>query len=130
MSHIVKGKIVVSYTDPEVLMKALTGLGHICEQEKLYRVGVGYTSERYNLVLVDATDNQRRIGFNLEGGVFNQYQEEYGSYGMWTAEISRQIGDRYLAFHYEKQLKSENFNVTVVTQADGSLEVVAEEVVW
>ncbi|MDD1011936.1 MULTISPECIES: hypothetical protein [Pseudomonas] len=130
MSHIVKGKVSVSYTDLDVLVKALSGLGEVRENEKLYRVGVGYTDERYSLVLVDAQDHQRRIGFRLEGAVFNQYQEDYGSYGAWTAQTSNKIVDRYLAYHYEKQLKAENYNVTVMTQADGTLEVVAEEVVW
>ncbi len=78
MSHIVKGKVSVSYTDLDVLVKALSGLGEVRENEKLYRVGVGYTDERYSLVLVDAQDHQRRIGFRLEGAVFNQYQEDYG----------------------------------------------------
>ncbi|KRP78397.1 MULTISPECIES: hypothetical protein [Pseudomonas] len=130
MSHIVRAKVAVSYTDIDVLMKALSGLGNLYQNEQLYRIGVGLTSERYQLVLVDPSNSKHRLGFNLENGVFNQFVENYGSSGDWTKSVSTQIVDRYLAYHYAKQLEAENYNVSIVAQTDGSLEVVAEEVVW
>ena len=130
MSHIVRAKVAVSYTDIEVLMKALSGLGNLYQNEQLYRIGVGLTSERYQLVLVDPSNTQHRMGFNLENDVFNQFVENYGSSGAWTNSVSSQIVDRYLAYHYAKQLEAENYKVSIVAQTDGSLEVVAEEVVW
>ena len=130
MSHIVRAKVAVSYTDIDVLMKALSGLGNLYQNEQLYRIGVGLTSERYQLVLVDPSNTQHRMGFNLENDVFNQFVENYGSSGAWTNSVSSQIVDRYLAYHYAKQLEAENYKVSIVAQTDGSLEVVAEEVVW
>lgn len=130
MSHIVRAKVAVSYTDIDVLMKALSGLGNLYQNEQLYRIGVGLTSERYQLVLVDQANSQHRLGFNLENGVFNQFVENYGSSGAWTNSVSSQIVDRYFAYHYAKQLEAENYKVSIVAQTDGSLEVVAEEVVW
>ncbi|CSD47712.1 hypothetical protein [Escherichia coli] len=38
--------------------------------------------------------------------------------------------DRYIAFHYEQQLKEEGFSVTVKQHHDGTLELEAEEAVW
>lgn len=130
MSHIVKGKVQVAYKDQELLQRALSGLGAVVEKEKLYRVGVGYTMERYDLVLIDPQNKERRIGYKNEKGVWNQYQENYGSYGSWTKQVSDKIQDRYIAFHYEKNLKEEGFDVVVQEHNDGTLELVAEEACW
>ncbi|NRC34284.1 hypothetical protein HB746_35520 [Pseudomonas aeruginosa] len=127
MSHIVKGRVSVAYQDKEVLINALQVVGNVFVDERLYRVGVGFTSEKYSLVLVDKSDTHKRIGYNLESGVWNQFQEDWGSYGEWTKAAASKIQDAYIAFHYQKQLESDGFNVTVTQQADGSLNVFAEE---
>ncbi|RJX82290.1 hypothetical protein [Pseudomonas sp. LS-2] len=130
MSHIVRARVAVAYTDLELLKQALSGLGNVYQNEKLYRIGFGLTSERYELVLIDARNTENRLGFNLENGVYNMFVEDYGSSGVWTRDVSGKIADRYLAHHYAKQLKAENYNVSIVSQGDGTLEVIAEEVVW
>lgn len=130
MSHIVKGTVSVQYTDFDLLKSALAHLGIVAEREPLYRVGPGYTSERYDLVLIDPQDPQRRLGYNREGEVWVQYQEDYGQYGAWTRQISSKIQDRYIALHYQRNLKEEGFNCTITELHDGSLELVAEESVW
>lgn len=130
MSHIVKGKVSVAYRSKELLLKALEGVGVVVENEKLYRVGAGYTSERYPLVLIDKNNKEHRIGYKETNGVWEQYQENYGSHGTWTKNASSKIQDRYLAFHYEQQLREEGFNVTVKQHNDGTLELEAEEVSW
>jgi hypothetical protein len=130
MSHIVKGTVSVAYINKEHLINALAGLGQLYENEKLYRVGVGYTSERYDLVLISDDDPQLRIGYKVNNGVWEQYQEDYGSYGVWTKKISNKVQDRYIAYHYEAQLKEEGFNVTISEQNDGTLELLAEESAW
>lgn len=127
MSHIVKGKVKVSYKDKELLLMALEGVGVVVENRKLYRVGLGYTLEKYPIVLIDQNNNEHRIGYKEKDGVWEQYQEDYFR---WTRQISNKIQDRYIAFHYEHQLKEEGFNVTVKQHQDGSLELEAEEVVW
>lgn len=81
MSHIVKGRVSVAYQDKDVLIKALQVVGNVYVDERLYRVGVGFTSEKYSLVLVDKSDTHKRIGYNLESGVWSQFQEDWGSYG-------------------------------------------------
>lgn len=130
MSHIVKGKVKVAYTDKNLLMKALAGLGTIHENERLYRVGVGQTSERYQLVLIDAKHRDQRIGWNLENGVWQQYQENWGEYGQWTQRISSSVQDRYLAYHYEKELAEEGYQVSIKQHYDGTLELEAMEATW
>ena len=130
MSHIVKGKVSVKYKDPELLLKALEGLGRIEKNEKLYRVGLGYTTEKYPLVLIDERDKTKRIGFKQVGDSWQPYQENYGSYGRWTTRVAGKIEDRYIAYHYEKNLVSEGFSVQIQEHSDGSLELVAEEAVW
>ena len=53
MSHIVKGQVQVAYKNKELLLKALEGVGVVVENEKLFRVGAGYTFEKYPIVLID-----------------------------------------------------------------------------
>jgi len=129
MSHIVKGKVNIVYKDQELLIKALNGLGQLTTNETLYRVGEGFTSEKYPLVLVGEKNNQR-IGYKENNGVWEQYQENYGSYGKWTKEISTKIQDRYIAYHYEKQLVDEGYSVSIKEFHDGTLELEAEEMAW
>lgn len=130
MSHIVKGKVQVAYKDKELLLKALEGVGVVVENEKLYRVGAGYTFEKYPIVLIDQNNKEHRIGYKEKNGVWEQYQENYGSYTRWTQQASSKVQDRYIAFHYEQQLKEEGFSVTVKQHHDGTLELEAEEAVW
>lgn len=130
MSHIVKGTVKVAYTDQALLLKALNGLGLVVENEKLYRVGAGYTFERYPIVLVDPRNKEHRLGYKPENGIWNQYQEDYGACGRWTKGVAEKIQDRYIAFHYEKNLLEEGFNVKIQEHNDGSLELVAEEATW
>lgn len=130
MSHIVKGKVQVAYKDKELLLKALEGVGVVVENEKLYRVGAGYTFEKYPIVLIDQNNKEHRIGYKEKNGVWEQYRENYGSYGRWTQQASSKVQDRYIAFHYEQQLKEEGFSVTVKQHHDGTLELEAEEAVW
>ncbi|MHC6555012.1 hypothetical protein [Escherichia coli] len=130
MSHIVKGKVQVAYKDKDLLLKALEGVGVVVENEKLYRVGVGYTFEKYPIVLIDQSNKEHRIGYKEKNGVWEQYQENYGTHGCWTQQASSKVQDRYIAFHYEQQLKEEGFSVTVTQHHDGTLELEAEEAVW
>ena len=130
MSHIVKGSVTVAYINEELLLKALNGLGVVTQHDQLYRVGVGFTTERYDYVLTSSHDNNRRIGYRLIDGIWEQYQENYGTYGEWTQKVSAKIQDRYIAFHYESQLKNEGFNVTITEMKDGTLELEAEEAAW
>lgn len=88
MSHIVKGKVSVAYRSKELLLKALEGVGVVVENEKLYRVGAGYTSERYPLVLIDKNDKEHRIGYKETNGIWEQYQEDYGSHGRWAKQAA------------------------------------------
>lgn len=130
MSHIVKGKVTVPYKDLELLKRALQGLGHVVENERLYQVGSGLTTQRYPLVLIDAHNKDLRIGFRLENEVWAQFQENYGAYGEWTKKTSARIQDRYIAFHYERQLKEEGFEIEIKEHHDGTIEVLAQEAVW
>ncbi|EPK6993029.1 hypothetical protein L7M13_003625 [Klebsiella pneumoniae] len=130
MSHIVKGQVQVAYKSKELLLKALEGVGVVVENEKLFRVGAGYTFEKYPIVLIDQNNKEHRIGYKEKNGVWEQYQENYGSYGRWTQQASSKVQDRYIAFHYEQQLKEEGFSVTVKQHHDGTLELEAEEAVW
>lgn len=75
MSHIVKGKVQVAYKDKELLLKALEGVGVVVENEKLYRVGAGYTFEKYPIVLIDQNNKEHRIGYKEKNGVWEQYQK-------------------------------------------------------
>lgn len=127
MSHIVKGKVKTKYTDKVLLTEALSAVGNVRTNEKLYRVGAGFTSERYDLVLIDSTDDTRRIGFNLKNGQYQQFQEDYGSYGDWTKSVSQMIEDRYLAHHYKQALELEGFKVNVIEKHDGTIELDAVE---
>lgn len=130
MSHIVKGTVTVAYVNEQLLLQALNTLGQVQTDAQLYRVGVGYTNERYQIVLVSDKNPEFRIGFNREGDTWEQYQENYGAYGMWTKAVAGQIQDRYLAFHYKEQLISEGFNATIEQKPDGTLEVLATEQAW
>lgn len=130
MSHIVKGKVQVAYKDKDLLLKALDGVGVVVENEKLYRVGAGYTLEKYPVVLIDPKNKEHRIGYKEKNGVWEQFQENFGSYGNWTRGVSEKIQDRYIAFHYEQQLQEEGFNVVMKQHNDGTLELEAEEAVW
>jgi len=130
MSHIVKGKVQVAYKNKALLLRALEGVGLIVENEKLYRVGAGYTFEKYPIVLIDPKNKDHRIGYKENAGVWEQYQENFGSYGRWTQQASALIQDRYIAFHYEQELVEEGFSVTVRQHHDGTLELEAEEAVW
>lgn len=130
MSHIVKARLSVTYTNKELLLKALSGLGVVKENETLYRVGYGFTSERYPVVLIDTNNPQHRIGYAEKNGVWEQYQENYGVYGEWTKKESSKIQDRYIAYHYEQQLVDEGFKVSMFQHADGTLELEALEAEW
>lgn len=127
MSHIVKGKVLVRYTDRDILIKSLSPHGKLFENAPLYQVGNGYTSTKYQIVLVSNANETFRIGFNLKEGVWEQFQEDYGSVGEWTKQVSQRVQDRYLAFGYEQKLKSEGYDVKVTEKADGTFEVLAEE---
>lgn len=63
MSHIVKGQVQVAYKNKELLLKALEGVGVVVENEKLFRVGAGYTFEKYPIVLIDQNNKEHRIGY-------------------------------------------------------------------
>lgn len=130
MSHITRGRINVAYKDKELLLRALNGLGTVVENERLYRVGPGLTSERYPLVLMDSKNNKYRIGYQESNGVWQQFQEDYGSYGEWTKRTSELVEGRYLAFHYERQLVDEGFEVEMEYLKDGTIDLVANEVGW
>ena len=130
MSHIVRGHVKTAYTDKEILVRALGYLGEVRENEKLYRVGDGFSRETYDVVLIDSENQKNRIGYNYEGDMWSQFQENYGAVGRWTKKISSKIQDRYIAFHYEKNLVEEGFKVTVQEQQDGTLELVANEGGW
>jgi len=129
MSHIVKGKVAVAYSDTVVFKTALAELGTLLTNERLYRVGAGYTSERYDLVLQHPERPQFRLGFNLEGGRYMPYQEDYGDVGEWTRRVSTELADLYLAYHYAAALRAENYQVEI-RRENGYLEVIAEEAVW
>ncbi len=90
MSHIVKGQVQVAYKNKELLLKALEGVGVVVENEKLFRVGAGYTFEKYPIVLIDQNNKEHRIGYKEKNGVWEQYQENYGSYGRWDAAGKQQ----------------------------------------
>lgn len=130
MSHIVKGSASVNYTDKNLLVSALTGLGTLMQNAALYRVGAGYTREKYGLVLVDSQQETHRIGYQEENGIWQQYQEDYGTYGAWTRKMATLIQDRYLGFHYQQQLQKQGFNASVVQMPNGVIEVQAEEMTW
>jgi hypothetical protein len=127
MSHIVKGKVKTKYTNEVLLKEAVNGLGIVKTKEKLYRVGAGFTSEKYDLVLIDSTDDTHRIGWNLKDGQYHQFQENYGSHGQWTNSVSQMIEDRYLAHHYKQALETQGFKVNVIEQRDGTIELDAVE---
>lgn len=129
MSHIVKGKVTVAYSDAVVFITALTELGIVLTNERLYRVMVGYTTERYDLVLQHPERPQFRLGFNLEDGRYMPYQEDYGDVGEWTRRVSAELADMYLAQHYAAALRAENYQVEI-RRENGHLEVIAEEAVW
>ncbi len=131
MSHITKGTIAVKINDEDLLIKALLGLGTVTRNDQLYRVGYGLTSETYDLVLTSEKNNQYRIGYKKNrDGSWSQYQEDYGNLGQWTKQISEKIQDRYIAYHYERELKSEGFNVSIKTTNDGAVELEFEEQTW
>ena len=130
MSHIVKGKATVAFTDKSLLVNALNGLGNILENAKLCRVGAGYTREKYGIVLVDFSKEDHRIGFNQEGRIWQQYQEDYGSYGQWTKRMAQLIQDRYLGFHYARELEAQGMKVSMNQMANGAIEIEAREMVW
>lgn len=135
MSHIVKGKVDIAYADREILHKALASMGTVHENERASIIsspGVfEYTQERYPIVLEASTDSRFRMGFKQDAqGRFAPYLDEYGELGAWCASALETLKDRYIAYHYQRQLESEGFKVDVRPMSDGSLEVVAEEAGW
>ena len=134
MSHIVRGQVDLAYTDIEVLKKALASIGEVHENEfATIATGVGYakSGERYPLVLQSRGQADFRVGFKREAnGGFAPYYDEWGDLGRWCNQANAAVKDRYIAYHYEKQLKAEGYDVSVHSQADGSLEVLAEEASW
>lgn len=130
MSHIVKGTVKVQYRDREMLIRALSPHGSIYENASLYEVGNGLTHSKYQLVLVAKENDTFRIGFNQKNGIWEQFQENYGTVGSWTKRVSQNVQDRYLAYGYERKLKEEGFEVKITEYSDGSFEVLAQEEVY
>lgn len=128
MSHIVRGRVKVAMTNKELLIKSLEGIGNVTTRDRLYRFGVGPTDRVYDIVLSDFDNSLYRIGFSQENGIWHLYQESMQ--GTWANTITTLIQDRYLAFHYEKELVAEGFNVTLNQHKDGMIEIEAEEMVW
>lgn len=134
MSHIVRGQVKLAYTDEEVLRKALATIGVVLENQRAtIATGVGYkqNGENYPIVLEATANKDFRIGFKREAnGAFVPYYDNFGELGKWCAQANAALTDRYIAYHYEKQLISEGYNVELQTQSDGSIEVLASEVAW
>lgn len=134
MSHIVKGRVDLAYTDAQVLRKALESVGVVLEHEQAtIATGVDFvrSGERYPLVLQARHNPKFRIGFKPDQlGNYAPYYDQWGDLGTWSNQSLAAIKDRYIAYHYEKQLTEEGYKVSVHQQADGSLEVLAEEATW
>lgn len=135
MSHIMKGKVSVAYNDEQVMRKTLQSLGLVLENEYA-TIATGSNSfarspAKYPLVLQAATNKNYRMGFKQESdGNFHPFYDEWGDLGRWCKEVNAAVQDRYIAYHYEKQLTAEGYSVSVQPLQDGSLEVVAMEATW
>ena len=136
MSHIMRGKVAIAFNDEAVLRKALATLGNVLEnQHATIATGTGTfarSPERYPLVLESSSNKNYRMGFKKEAdGNFHPFFDEWGDLGRWCKEVNAATQDRYIAYHYEKELTSEGYKVAVHTMNDGSLEVVGmEEATW
>lgn len=133
MSHIVKGKVNLAYTDLELLKKALSTLGTVLENERItVATGTDYIKqgEKFPIVLQAKNNAKYCLGFKKEGPYYVPYYDNWGDLGRWCTQSVDALRDRYIAFHYERQLKSEGFEVKIRPLADGSLEVLAEEASW
>ncbi|MGI9292939.1 MAG: hypothetical protein ACR2PS_03070 [Pseudomonadales bacterium] len=118
MSKIVKAKVDVAMIDVEVLEKALRHHGEVQK----------HSDDRLTLYKNSQRTMYSRINFkrNRIGG-FEAYHDDMSS---WAKAALPQIADHYIAHHYEAALVKDGYNVNIVTQHDGSLELVAEEGAW
>lgn len=135
MSHIVRGKVDLAYTDAEILKKALGTIGNVLENARAtVALGGGnyqHSGEKFDLVLQDRRNTQYRLGFRREAnGGFVPYYDQFSSLGRWCDESLEQVKDRYIAYHYQSQLDKEGFKSEVRFLENGGVEVVAEEVTW
>lgn len=110
-------------------MKALEGVGVVVENEKLYRVGAGYTFEKYPIVLIDQNNKEHRIGYKEKrclGAVRGKLRL------LWPLDAAgKQQGAGSLhCLPLRAAVEEEGFSVTVKQHHDGTLELEAEEAVW
>ncbi|TNC80260.1 MAG: hypothetical protein C9356_15140 [Oleiphilus sp.] len=125
MSHIVRAQLKYAYSCRQTLLKAMEGLGQICEKEKLYQVGAGMTRNTYDLVLIGPSQKADRLGFSLHNGRYLQYQEAMSS--AWQRTASAKIQDRYCAFVYQEQLAEQGFDTELVELDNGMIQIQAVE---
>ena len=135
MSHISKAKIKVVMTNKNILITALSKLGTVYADTHIYRHmgGSSYpkSSETYDIVLESLENANHRIGFTLNSeGNYQMHYDNYGALGKWIKSIEDSVYDRYIAHHYEAQLKKEGYEVEVIVNSQGELEVEANEMTW
>lgn len=133
MSHISEAKAKIIIKDRELLVKALSNLGLVLENEIIYSYQGGETyypsKEKYEIVLVNEKHSQQRVGFNYTSKKeeYDVFYDNYGSCGTFAKNSTKKAEDWYLAYHYEKELTEEGFDVEIHQLANGELEVLAEE---
>jgi len=127
MSHITVGKTKYKYTNKELLLKAMEGLGKIEFDQRMDRFGASRTSLKYDIVLCCPNTGKRLLSWNLNRhGEFVQYEEAMAT--RWMRDARQLIQDRYCAYTYQKQLVDEGYHTTVVERENGLIEVEALEV--
>jgi len=135
MSHISKATIKVAMTNKNTLITALSKIGTVYANTHIYRHmgGSSYpkSSETYDIVLESLENKNHRIGFSLNSdGNYQMHYDDYGALGKWIKNVEDSVYDRYIAHHYEAQLKQEGYDVKVIANEQGELEVEANEMAW
>ena len=135
MSHISQGRGKIAFTDKNLLLKALEKVGRVEENTHLYveTGGGGHsrTMKKYDVVLISKTNKKHRIGFNKNSdGHYVPFEENWGDCGRWTRRVKPMLDDLYIGYHYEQQMQNEGFDVELVMNDDGTIEVEGVEQVW
>ncbi len=118
MSKIVRATVNVDMKERGVLEKALRHFGRVTEDGR-----GGFRLSSKELRMRDMSFEQHSNG---QGGFMVRYDEDDRN----AINLLRQIEDRYIAHHYEKELVSEGFEVQINAVANGSLELIANEAEW
>ncbi|WP_338455123.1 hypothetical protein [uncultured Alteromonas sp.] len=114
---------LTDYTNKEMLVKVMAGLGTIVEHPPRHPEETQSSSDKDGLVLINPSDSDERIVFKRKRGIWRQEQIDSNIAGTWTTSVSKAIERRYWIFEEQQKIQEAGWETGIAELEDGTLEV-------